>query len=43
LLENNRLTIDNFDQNPMPETRGAAALENNEDIVALEEKLVTSR
>jgi len=43
LLENNRLTIDNFDQNPMPENRRATAFEDNEDIVASDEKLITSR
>jgi len=43
LLKNNRLTIDNFDQNPIPENQDEAVLENNEDIAASDEKLVTSR
>ena len=43
LLENNRLTIDNFDQNPIPEIQGVAVLENDADIVASDEKPVTSR
>ena len=43
LLENNRLTIDNFDKNPMPQNHGTPNLENNEDILAFDEKLVDSR